>query len=427
MFWNRQLELNQIKKNMAKGGFGYVTGRRRVGKTALLAHACRELGGFYHQAVEGTPAQQLAHLAQELAESLPIFKNVVPKTWAEFFSLLTREKLPPLVGFDEFPYWVEAFPSLPSFFQKWLDHDLPPHTLVLVSGSSQAMLYSQFLEKSAPLYGRASLHLHLAPMSYAWFCKALGYPRTDPDSFLRYSWIGGIPRYWKLLPKTDILSQVSELFFEQGALLAEEPIQILRDEGVTGGVSKAILDLVGRGVTKPSELASRIGTLQSNLSRPLALLLDLGLIQRELPFGESIRSSKKVAYRMEDQALSLYYGVYLPQRSLWSGLDKKSKQEIVHQHAAYHWEVFCRKSYPGSSRYWEPKMEIDMVAPIAGGNSHLVAECKWTKLSVQDENRILAELKQKFVGSALKNKFKKVEFRVFSQKNLGELTALQME
>lgn len=188
VFWNRSGELAQIRAWLRKGGFGCLTGRRRIGKTALLKKVCEQEGGFYHQAVEGTPEQQLLHLAEEMRTVIPIFRDVVPRTWNEFFKLLSREKLPRLLVFDEFPYWVEGDPTLASFLQKWIDHSLPKlKTLVLASGSSQSMLDSEFLRASSPLYGRAAFRLRLKPMSYGWFCRALKYEVGDALSFTRFS------------------------------------------------------------------------------------------------------------------------------------------------------------------------------------------------------------------------------------------------
>jgi len=418
-FWNRAEELGRIRRWLGKGRFGYVTGRRRVGKSALLEEACRRFGGLYHQAVEGTPQQQLLHLAEEIKESLPIFRDVVPRGWSEFFRLLSGEKLPKLLVFDEFPYWVSGDPALPSLLQKWVDHELPrAKTLMLVSGSSQTMLHSQFLDQAAPLYGRTSLHLDLQPMGYAWFCRALGYEPAVPESFARFSLVGGVPHYWKLLPKGSLLDQAQRLYFDPSAILAEEPTRMLRDEGIAGTLPKAILDLVGRGVSKPSELASRLGIAQGNLSRPLALLLDLGLIHRELPFGESPRTTKKVLYGIQDPALSFYYGLYLPFRGRWPGMTPGEKRQALQQHLSRQWENFCRRAYPGSARYWEGDVEIDLVARPAGRKRTLVAECKWARLSGRQKSNLLADLQRKFQRTRLSRRLGRVEFRILSQDDL---------
>lgn len=421
-FWNREEELSRIRRDRGTGRFGYVTGRRRVGKTAILQKACEDFGGFYHQAVEGTPEQQLLHLAEEIRETLPIFRDVTPKTWIEFFRLLSREKLPPLIVFDEFPYWVQGDPTLPSVLQKWIDHDLEQlKTFVLVSGSSQSMLNSQLLKRGSPLYGRASVHLNLEPMSYRWFCRALNYGPADPASFTRFSMIGGVPHYWKLLPKASLIQQVEELYFQPSAILAEEPIHWLRDEGITGTLPKAILDFVGRGVTKPSELAGRLNTAQGNLSRPLALLLDLGFIQRELPFGQTPRSTKKVLYTVQDPSLAFYYGTFLPFRMRWVHLNPKEKGHLLDQHASRQWENFCRNLYPGSARYWEGSIEIDLVAYEPKKKQHLIAECKWQTVAEREEKSLLEDLKIKFAQTQLSHQLKKVEFRVLSKKYLEEM------
>lgn len=422
-FWDRSEELSRIRRHLGSGTFGYVTGRRRVGKTALLKKAVEHFDGLYHQAIEGTAAQQLLHVVEEFGQVLPIFREVAPRTWSEFLRLLSRERLPRLLVFDEFPYWTQGNPSLLSLFQKWVDHDLPKlKTAVLVSGSSQSMLYSQFLNQGSPLYGRASLHLNLTPMSYGWFCRALAYAPASPDSFVRFSCVGGVPHYWKLLPrKGSVLQQVQALYFEPSAILAEEPTSLLRDEGGVGALPKAILDLVGRGVTKPSELAGRLGMVQGNLSRPLALLLHLGLIHRDIPFGESPRTTKKVLYYMQDPALSFYYGTYLVARSRWEGLAKRERLAILQQHVARHWEQFCRKVHPGAGRYWEGDVEIDLVCPQQGKDRYLVAECKWTRLTPQEEARHLRDLREKFQKTRLARRLKEVAFRIFSQNDLPRL------
>ena len=41
-------------------GFGYVTGRSRIGRTALLRQAVERAGGLYHQAIEGPPCAMVS-------------------------------------------------------------------------------------------------------------------------------------------------------------------------------------------------------------------------------------------------------------------------------------------------------------------------------------------------------------------------------
>lgn len=422
-FWDRESELSRIASFIGKAAFGYVTGRRRIGKTAILVRACEKWDGLYHQAIEGTPQQQLLHLTEEFKERLPIFREITPKTWNEFFALLSKEALPKLIVLDEFPYLVEGDAAVPSILQKWIDHELPKKSaLVMVSGSSQSMLYSQFLKQSSPLYGRAILHIHLEPLSYKWFCQVLRYAPDDPESFERYCLVGGVPHYWKLMPKGDLLEQIDYLYFQPSAILSEEPRNLIRDEGITGTLPKAMLDFVGRGVAKPSELASRLGVVQGNLSRPLALLLELGLIHRDLPFGESQRTTKKVLYSIKDPSTSFYYGTFLPFRSRWHSFTAKEKKEIISIHVSRQWENFCRGLYPGSSRYWEGDIELDLVAYMKDEKRYLIAECKWRDMSKDEEKGLLEDLRSRFSKTRLANKLSNPEFHIFSKNSLPKFS-----
>ena len=166
-------------------------------------------------------------------------------------------------------------------------------------------------------------------------------------------------------------------------------------------------------------MGARLGTLQGNLSRSLAVLLDLGLIQREFPYGESPRSTKKVLYRVKDPALSFYYGVYLLNRHRWGTLRKKEKMNLLEQHASRQWEYFWQGVYPSAGRYWEGKTEIDLVAPLYGGKGHIVAECRWAWLDKNDEKRVKEDLKRRFSQTRLAKKLRNVRFRVFSKSSLG--------
>lgn len=79
----------------------------------------------------------------------------------------------------------------------------------------------------------------------------------------------------------------------------------------------AVLEAVGRGAERPSEIASRLGTAQTNLSRLLQQLRDASVLARELPFGESVRSTRKTLYRIQDPTMRFWFRVFSPHQSRW--------------------------------------------------------------------------------------------------------------
>src|SRR5215469_13797757 len=70
-FLNRTSELTLLRQRLrdSRAEFLVVYGRRRVGKTELLAHLASEVRSFYFEATDTVAAQQLRDLTDELART----------------------------------------------------------------------------------------------------------------------------------------------------------------------------------------------------------------------------------------------------------------------------------------------------------------------------------------------------------------------
>ena len=423
-FINRQSELKELDAAAAAGGLVVIFGRRRVGKTRLLARWLAHRNGLYSQAIESTREIQLEQVYRDLEPHLTT--AVAPKSWAELLEILRlQEHGRWVLCLDEFPYLVSSDPSLPSVLQRWLDHSQPDGSLLVLSGSSTRMMHDMFLNRSAPLYGRARKLLHVEPMSYPAFCGACRLNPADPESFSRFSIVGGVPKYWEFVdPKESVVDLAEALFFGFAPYLDQEPVRILRDEGISGLNALSLLEAIGRGAEKPSEMAMRLGTAQTNLSRPLQQLLDVSILERILPFGESVRSTKRVLYRIGDPALRFWFRVYSPHRSRWNTYAADEKRRLIHEHASTVFEDYCRSLYSDAARYWEGNLEFDLVraGPRADeGHPIVVSEVKWKRLSNTERGRILKELEEKWRRSNLSRKFANVSFEVIDAGILADL------
>jgi AAA+ ATPase superfamily predicted ATPase len=336
-FVNREAELRELDRAAKRGGLLVIYGRRRIGKTRLLRQWLAKHRGFYRQAIEAQPGLQIQQVFADLKSQ-------------------------------------------------------PDGCLLILAGSSTQMMQNLFLHPSVPLYGRASKLINLLPMDYAAFCRACRLKPNSLDSFEKFASVGGIPKYWEFVePGQDAVAQANALYFDFAPYMEQEPQRILRDEGIAGLNALAVLGAVGRGAERPSEIASRLATAQTNLSRLLQQLLDTSILTRELPFGESVRSTKKVLYRIQDPTMRFWFRVYSPHRSLWPTYAATQKQKLIHDHAATVFEDYCRTRYPGAQRYWESRVEFDLVAPDPeDARRLLVAKVKWRRLTAAERRQILS-------------------------------------
>jgi len=158
--------------------------------------------------------------------------------------------------------------------------------------------------------------------------------------------VGGIPKYREFVEKgQDVVALAEALYFDFAPYMEQEPQRILRDEGVMGMNAVSVLEAIGRGAERPSEIAMRLGTAQTNLSRLLQQLLDASVLEREMPYGESVRTTEKILYRIADPTMRFWFRVYSPHQSLWRTFDAAHKQKLIHDHASTVFEDACRARY----------------------------------------------------------------------------------
>ena len=415
-FTNRTRELESLDASARVGGLVVLFGRRRVGKTRLLTHWLEKRSGFYSQAIEAAVPMQIEQTVRDIGSALP--QGIQPKTWMEFFELLRYGPAETVLCLDEFPYLVASDPSLPSVVQRWLDHHRPEGFTLVLSGSSTGAMNDCFLNRAAPLYQRARKLIHLEPMDYAAFCGACGLDRSSRESFTRYALVGGIPKYWEFVEASaTALDLAEELFFGRSAFLEDEPVRILREERIAGLTPLSVLEAVGRGASKTSEIAARLGTAQTNLGRTLQQLLDASLLEREIPFGESLRTTKKTHYRIGDPALRFWFRVYSPHRSLWHRLTIEEKTKLLHDHAATVFEDYCRSRHPDAARYWEAGAEFDFLRK--DGDGVVVSEVKFKKLTAAEKTGLKKQLAEKWKSSAAAHRYPRATFEILDASELG--------
>lgn len=411
-FVNRVREMAELDAAARKGGLLVIFGRRRVGKSRLLRKWLEDRGGMYSQAVEGPVEMQIQQLMADIRTQLG--SQIVPRSWPEFLEVLSLQKKPWILCLDELPYLTAVDASLPSQLQEWLDHSIPRGCLLILAGSSTAMMNELFLNRTAPLYGRAQKLINVRPMDYAAFCEACGQKPGAVESFEKFSLVGGVPKYWEFVEKEQSPAELAEvLYFDFAPYMEQEPQRILRDEGVNGANALSVLEAIGRGAERPSEIAQKLSVPQTNLSRIFEQLLDASVLVRELPFGESVRTTKKTLYRIQDPTIRFWFRVYSPHRSRWMNYTAEERGLLVHDHASSVFEDVCRARFPGASRYWEKDVEFDLVAEDPENpKSLIVAEVKWRKVNAAERRSLLATLEKKWERSALGRSRPKVRFEV---------------
>ena len=415
-FVDRIDETARLKDALAgeKSSLVVIYGRRRLGKSKLIKRVLSDKD-VYFLADRSEGQHQRILLAKVIAQVFPDFDKLTYPDWESIFRAVNyRTDKRFTLCLDEFPYLVEQSQELPSVLQKLVDEKQLKYNLVLC-GSSQNMMYGLFLDSTAPLYGRADEIMRLAPIRLSYIREALGLDATSAVE--EYAVWGGVPRYWELREnRTSLNDALWHNILSVNGTLYEEPIKLFQDDVKDIVKTSTIMSYIGAGANRLSEIAARCNEPATNLSRPLKKLIDLGFLEKDVPFGIDEKNAKKSIYKIADPFMAFYYQFVVPNRSFIEfGRRLPIEQALTahfYEYVSMQWEKLCRDAVTGNvvkgviygkaKRWWgsvlnddkkPEQVEFDVVAESLDKQYLLVGECKWT--TGESGKQLTAELLRK--------------------------------
>ena len=382
-----------------KSSLVVMYGRRRLGKSTLIKRVLSD-NDVYFLADRSEGQHQRALLAKVIAQVFPDFDKLTYPDWESMFRAVNyRTDKHFTLCLDEFPYLVEQSSELPSVLQKLVDEKQLKYNLVLC-GSSQNMMYGLFLDSTAPLYGRADEIMKLAPIRLPYIQEALSFDAMN--TIEEYAVWGGVPRYWELRENQNSLNDALwHNILSVNGTLYEEPIKLFQDDVKDIVKTSTIMSYIGTGANRLSEIAARCNEPATNLSRPLKKLIDLGFLEKDVPFGIDEKNAKKSLYKIADPFMAFYYQFVVPNRSFIELGRRLPIEQALNAHFSEYvsmkWEKLCRDAVTGNlvngvvygkaKRWWgtvfnedkkPEQVEFDVMAESLDKKYLLVGECKWT-------------------------------------------------
>ena len=125
--------------------------------------------------------------------------------------------------------------------------------------------------------------------------------------------MGGTPQY--LLQMDDRLSvedNIKNTFLNPISSLFEEPENLLKQEVREPALYNTIITAIATGASRMAEISSKVGEDTSVCSTYLRNLINLGIVQKETPYGE--KASRKSIYRIDDNMFRFWFR-FVPENS----------------------------------------------------------------------------------------------------------------
>lgn len=406
-FVDREAELQALEREYAREGSSFVVvyGRRRVGKTELISQFIRNRRSLYYLATEEPELQNLESFQSVAADFLQsdLLRAARISRWEDVFREIARACGPTderaVIVIDEFQYLGRANPAYPSIFQRIWDTMLKDANVMLVlCGSLISLMRDQVLSEESPLYGRRTAQIRMGQIPFSRYREFL-LGRSTRELVERYAVTGGVPKYIELFEdEKDVYSAISANVLDRSGFLYDEPNFLLQREVPDVGTYFALIRAIAGGAHRPSEISRSFGIKQTSLNKYLKTLIDLDVLERQVPVTESNPDkSKKSLYRIKDNFLQFWFRFVLPNLSYLetgrtAAVEKRIREHFIDGHVAYVYEDVCRERLWGLAdsgelgfvlervgRWWSGSDEIDVVGLSASEGRAVWGECKFWK------------------------------------------------
>lgn len=405
LFIDRKTELQFLEQEYARKESSLVIlyGRRRVGKTALMTKFMQNKRAFYFLATEENEQQNRNTFKEDVAvfTGNSLLHAAEINRWEPVFEILVNSagQERQVILMDEFQYLGKSNPAYPSIFQKIWDTVLKDkNVMVILCGSLITMMESQTLSYSSPLYGRRTGQIKLKQIPFQYYDKF--FPGKKRQELIEYySVTGGVPKYIELFRAGhDIYDAIEKNILQKSSFLYDEPNFLLQREVSEVGSYYSIIKTIAVGNQKLGKIASALELKQTGLTRYLKTLVDLNILEREVPITEeNSEKSKRGLYRIKDNFIWFWFKFIYPNLSMIESghaslVMKKIRQNFIDNHVSFIYEDVCLEtlwqmnanevwnfSFEKAGRWWDGQSEIDLVALDSVGKNIIFGECKYWK------------------------------------------------
>ena len=309
-FFDRHSEIGELRKiremSRESARFTVLTGRRRVGKTELVKQAYSDEPFIYFYVSRKTQVNLCEEFKEIAAKALG---RAVPgriERFSEIFRFICEEAVarPITLVIDEFQDFARIDESVFSEIARdWDEFHVRAKLNLVVSGSINRLMTQIFEDREAPLYGRNTGRIKLAPFSVPVMKEILSFHNpayTNEDLLALWSFTGGVARYVALLMDAKAVTKeamIAEVVRPNSSFFDEGKVVLIEEFGKDYATYFTILSAIAAGKTSRDRIETACGGEVSGYLTKLER--HYGLIAKKQPIFET-NERKNCLYRIDD-------------------------------------------------------------------------------------------------------------------------------
>lgn len=312
MFIGRERELASLKEFYDRNGIGMtvIYGRRRIGKSTLIAEFVRDKKNIFYTATKVGKARNLELFSRQVTDLfMPGVENISFHTTEAVFDFIDKnignDKV--VLVIDELPYWAERDEALLSIMQKYIDTVWNDKNLkIILCGSALSFMEKKVLSEKSPLFGRRDSQIRLEAFNYLDAAKFVPDYSCE-DKAICYGITGGVARYLSMIdPSKSIDENIARLFFRTDGYLYDETRNLLTQEFTDIAIVNNIIEQIASGENTLNTIAGKIGEKEPTVLYSLDKLTNVGLVEKKKCITDE-KNKKKTQYVLKDYMFKFWY------------------------------------------------------------------------------------------------------------------------
>ena len=383
-FFDRTTEISKLKEVEQRSAeiaqFTVITGRRRIGKTSLVAEAYKDISYLYFFVSRKAESELCQTFQTELQEKLGIPMLGTATRFSEVFSFImeTAKSRHITLMIDEFQDFQKINASIFSEMQDIWDRNKKQSKInLIVCGSVNSMMNKLFRDEKEPLFGRQTDMMKVRPFRTSVLKEIMteySPDYTNEDFLALYLLTGGVAKYVELMVDKKRLTKdkmLAAMLERDSYFITEGKSMLIEEFGKEYGIYFSILTLISQGVNTRGEIEDQLKTEISGYLKKL--LEDYELVVKRQPMFEK-SANKNVRYALSDKFLQFWFRfIFKYNHVIEAGGYDKLLQKIKDDYPTYSGHVledyFCDQMTESGNYtrigYWHDRKghnEIDIIA-----------------------------------------------------------------
>ncbi len=317
MFISRKNELAIMNSLYAVDEFKclYIFGEKNIGKSSLIREFIKDKDSLFFSAYDSAEKFNL----KEFSKKIYLFFGLPETTgyftsWDDAFNFINKnaKSYKFVIVINNVTKLANEKIEFQEVLASYIKNFFISNKYLLILSGCADEFSKQIIASRSPLWGAQSDLIKLEELNFYDSVKLLG-DMSFEDKIQVYNCLGGVPGYLAQVDQNkSAIINLKDLFFSKTGYLFLESKLILKKHLREMGVYNSILYSISLGFNKSSQIAEETGIDRNKLSKYLNNLLEVGIIIREIPYGDDPVKGRKGRYKIISRCIKFWYRFVFP-------------------------------------------------------------------------------------------------------------------